>query len=206
LPVEARDALALLDHLGLQKAAILGTSRGGLLAMVLAATAKDRLLGACLNDIGPVVDAAGLDVIRDYLGKNPTVKTYAEAAPARARAMAGFANVPDARWMQEVRKHYVQTADGLKINYDPDLVRIFERAEDNPAPPDFWPVFDALADLPLALIRGANSNILSPETAAEMRRRRPDMVFAEVPDRGHVPFLDEPAALTALRNWLGKMQ
>ena len=206
LPVEARDALSLLDHLGLEKAAIIGTSRGGLLAMVLAATAKDRLLGACLNDISPVVAAEGLEVIRGYLGKNPAVKTYEDAARVRARIMAGFANVPQSRWMEEVRRHFGQTEDGLRINYDPDLARIFDRAEDNPAPPDFWPFYDALTDLPLALIRGANSNILSAETAAEMRTRRPDMVFAEVPDRGHVPFLDEPAAVAAIRNWLEKMQ
>ena len=71
---------------------------------------------------------------------------------------------------------------------------------------DLWPLFDALQGLPLALIRGANSDLLSPETANEMRRRRPDMGFADVPDRGHVPFLDEPEAVAVIRDWLGKLQ
>ena len=71
--------------------------------------------------------------------------------------------------------------------------------------PDLWPLFDALDGLPLALIRGANSELLAEETADEMRRRRPDMIFADVPDRGHVPFLDEPSSLNALTEWLEKL-
>ena len=204
VPVEARDALCLLDHLGIGKAAILGTSRGGLIAMWLAATAKDRLLGVCLNDIGPEVAPEGLEVIRGYVGKNPGVKTFEEAALARARFMAGFQGVPASRWMEEVKKHLVDTGHGLTINYDPDLARIFDAAEPdaNPAPPDFWPAFDAMQGLPLACIRGANSDLLAPATFAEMRRRRPDMIAAEVPNRGHVPFLDEPEAVAAIRAWV----
>jgi len=202
--VEGRDALALLDHLGIGKAAILGTSRGGLIAMLLAASAKDRLLGACLNDIGPVVATEGLEVIRSYIGKNPVATSIEDLAMARARLMTGFANVPYSRWLDEARKHYVDTGEAITINYDPDLARIFDAPEPeaSPAPADFWPFFDALDGLPLALVRGANSDLLSGDTAAEMRRRRPDMGFADVPDRGHVPFLDEPEALSVVRAWL----
>jgi len=206
VPVEAQDVVALLDHLELDKVAVLGTSRGGLIAMLLAATAKDRLLGVCLNDIGPVVDPKGLELIRGYVGKQPSVKTYEEAALAKARLLTGFRNVPASRWMEEAHKQLVETDHGLRINYDPDLAKVFEFTDDSPAPADFWPVFDALDGLPLATIRGANSDLLSVETAAEMRRRRPDMIFAEVPDRAHVPFLDEPEAVAAIRGWLGKMQ
>ncbi len=206
IPTEARDVLTLLDHLELEKVAILGTSRGGLMAMLLAATAKDRLRGVCLNDVGPVIDPTGLEVIKGYVGKNPAVKTYEEAALAIAKRMSGFAGVPAARWMEEVRKHYVDTGHGLRINYDPDLARIFDGPADDTAPSDFWPVFDALQELPLALIRGANSDLLAAETAEEMRRRRPDMIFAEVADRGHVPFLDEPEAVAAIRAWLERMR
>ena len=202
--VEGRDALALLDHLGIDRAATLGTSRGGLIAMLLAASAKDRLLGVCLNDIGPVVATDGLDAIRSYIGKNPVATSIEELAVARSRLLGGFANVPESRWLEEARKHYIDTGDGITINYDPDLARIFDAPEPeaSPAPMDFWPFFDAMNGLPLALIRGANSDLLSPDTAAEMRHRRPDMGFAEVPDRGHVPFLDEPEALAVVRKWL----
>ena len=72
--------------------------------------------------------------------------------------------------------------------------------------PDLWPLFDALEDVPLAVVRGANSDLLSAETLAEMERRRPDMIIAEVPDRAHIPFLDEPEAVLALRTWLQELQ
>ena len=79
------------------------------------------------------------------------------------------------------------------------------RAAAAASPPDLWPLFDAIDPLPLAVLRGETSDLLSRETADEMRRRRPDAVHAEVPGRGHVPFLDEPEALRAIRAWLETM-
>ena len=204
VPVEARDALALLDHLGLGQAAILGTSRGGLIGMMLAATARDRLLGLALNDIGPVIDPAGLEVIRGYVGKPPAQKTFEDAAAFRARHWTTFRGVPMHRWLAEVKQHYDQTDEGLTLRYDPALATTL--GDGKTGMPDLWPVYDAAAGLPLAAIRGANSDLLSPETWAEMQRRRPDGIFAEVPDRGHVPFLDEPEALGTLRRWLEQMR
>lgn len=204
VPIEGRDALELLDHLGLAQAAILGTSRGGLIAMMLCAVAKDRVSGVCLNDIGPEIAPGGLGVIMAYIGKNPAQKTHAEAAEMRASLMAGFDNVPPARWQAEVAKHYTQTEDGLVINYDPGLADAVRAAGAQPGP-DLWPLFDAMADLPLACIRGANSDLLSLSTLAEMQTRRPDMIVAEVPDRGHVPFLDEPEALAAIAQWRARL-
>jgi pimeloyl-ACP methyl ester carboxylesterase len=201
VPRESQDALALLDHLGVEKAAILGTSRGGFIAMVLAATARQRLLGLCLNDVGPVIERRGLERIFDYVGRNPVARTHEELARRSPVNMPGFADVPYSRWLEEARKHYTETPDGLRITYDPALRAAFLAAFDGPDA-DLWPLFDACAGLPLALIRGANSDLLSPETAAEMHRRRPDMIFASVPDRAHIPFLDEPESLTAMRTFL----
>ncbi|SDE83964.1 alpha/beta fold hydrolase [Limimaricola pyoseonensis] len=200
---EARDALRLLDHLGIARAAILGTSRGGLIAMVIATTAKERLTGVALNDIGPEIAPEGLKVIEGYLGRRPAQKTFDEAARFRAESWTGFEGVPHERWLAEVRGHYEETPEGLELRYDPRLREAVLGGAVQPAP-DLWPLFDALAGLPLALIRGANSELLSPATAAEMRRRRPDMAFAEVPGRGHVPFLDEAEALGALNDWLAR--
>ncbi len=212
VPVEARDVLELLDHLGLDRVAILGTSRGGLIAMVLAATAPHRLAGVCLNDIGPELAPKGLQDIRTYIGINPAQTDMDDLARARARIAGGFSGVPHARWLDEVRHNYRQDDDQdggqdggqdgnqdgnrLVIDYDPRLRDAVLANLDTPV--DMWPLFDKLAGLPLALIRGANSDLLSPETASEMRRRRPDMIFTQVPDRGHVPFLDEPEALAAI--------
>lgn len=204
IPQEGQDALALLDHLGIAKAAILGTSRGGLIAMVLAATAKDRLSGVCLVDIGPELAAEGLEIIKGYIGRNPPQRTYAEAVEMRASLLKGFEGVPRARWEAEVRTHYTETPEGLRINYDPKLRGAVLAAGAEPAP-DLWPLFDALASLPLALVRGANSDLLSAETADRMAARRPDMIRADVPGRGHVPFLDEPEAVAVLGAWIGKL-
>lgn len=201
VPQEAADAVALLDHLGVDKAAILGTSRGGLIGMLLAATHKARLLGLCLNDVGPVIDRAGLVRIFDYVGRNPVAKTHQALAAALPAVMTGFANVEHSRWLSEAEKHYVYTYSGLKITYDPELRDAFLKAFDGP-PVDLWPLWDATAGLPVALIRGANSDLLSPETVAEMRRRRPDLIFADVPDRAHIPFLDETESLAVIRDFL----
>ncbi|MDP5362788.1 MAG: alpha/beta hydrolase, partial [Paracoccaceae bacterium] len=126
-------------------------------------------------------------------------------AEARAKLSTHFKGVPMDRWLAEVQAHYAQTPDGLVIRYDPKLRDAVLAAGAQPAP-DLWPLFDALAGLPLALIRGANSELLTVETADEMTRRRPDMIRADVPGRGHVPFLDEPQALDALHFWLEKLQ
>lgn len=201
VPQEGRDALELLDHLGVAKAAVIGTSRGGLIGMLLAALAKDRLLGLCLNDVGPEIHRPGLERIMDYVGRNPAVKTHAELAARLPRNMPGFANVLESRWLEEAVLHYTQTEDGLRITYDPSLREAFLAAFEGP-PVDLWPLFDALQGLPVALIRGANSDLLSQACTEEMQRRRPDMIFASVPDRAHIPFLDEPKAVAALRAFL----
>lgn len=201
IPQEAADALALLDHLGLKQAAILGTSRGGLIAMFLAATAKDRLLGVVLNDIGPEIDPKGMKIIATNIGKNPVEDNHEDAAQARARNWVHFKGVPHARWLAEVRAHYAQTADGLVVRYDPKLRDAVHEGLEQPSP-DLWPLYDALGGLPLALIRGANSDLLTEACADEMLRRRPDMIRADIKNRGHVPFLDEKDARDALTEWL----
>lgn len=201
VPQEGRDALELLDHLGVAKAAVLGTSRGGLIGMLLAALAKDRMLGLCMNDVGPVIERRGLERIFDYVGRNPAVKTHAELAEVLPGVMQGFANVPASRWAEEARLHYTQTPQGLRITYDPTLREAFLAAFEGPEV-DLWPLFDALQGLPVAVIRGANSDLLSRETVAEMQRRRPDMIATEVPDRAHIPFLDEPESVDLIHAFI----
>ncbi|MBP7001283.1 alpha/beta hydrolase [Amaricoccus sp.] len=198
VPVEAADVVAFLDHLGLEKVTIVGTSRGAIVAMFLAATAKARLAGALLNDIGPELDPEGLGAIMTYLGIAPRAKTLDEGADALARRMgARFPGLSREKWLSLAGRWFDATPDGLALNYDPRIRDAFEATADHP-PVDLWPLFEALAGLPVALVHGANSDLLSRETVARMRARLPDMIVAEVPDRGHVPFLDEPEALAAL--------
>lgn len=197
---EAEDVVALLDHLGLDRAAILGTSRGGMVAMEMATFARDRLLGVCLNDIGARIETTGRETVRTNLGRQPTAKTYEDAARDRKATLTGWSDVPEGRWLDEVQILFDQTADGLCITYDPALRDALLARADTLA--DLWPHFMALEGLPVALIRGANSQIVSAATADEMARRMPGMIHAEVPGRGHSPWLDEPEALEAIHCWL----
>lgn len=201
---EARDALRLLDHIGVAQAAILGTSRGGLIGMVLGAVACDRVLGLCLNDVGPEIDREGLARISDYVGRNPAGRTL-EGYAERLSRSPGFEGVPMTRWLEEARKLVVQTPEGLRLPYDPALREAFLKAFDGP-PVDLWPLLDALQGLPLALIRGANSDLLTRDTVAKMQVRRPDMAVAEVPGRAHIPFLDEPEAVALIRTFIESLQ
>lgn len=206
VPREGKDAVELLDHLGIARAAVLGTSRGGMIGMFLAATANGRLAGLCLNDVGPRLDMAGLARIKDYVGRNPAAKTVEAFARVLPHGNPGMDNVPESRWLEEARRHAIPDGKGgLKINYDPALRESFLAAFEGP-PPDLWPLFQACAGLPLALIRGANSDLLTAAHAAEMHAARPDMIFAEVPDRAHIPFLDEPESVAALHAWLAAVQ
>lgn len=204
VPQEAKDALALLDHLGVKKAAVLGTSRGGLIGLFLAAVAKDRLLGLCLNDVGPHIEREGLERIFEYVGRNPNAKTHETVAERMAALSPGFANVPEGRWLSDARKFYDETPEGLRIKYDLALREAFLAAFEGEAP-DLWPLWEATAGLPVAVIRGANSDLLGREAYAEMQRRRPDGIYTEVPDRAHVPWLDEAESLTAIGGWIDRV-
>lgn len=203
---EARDTLELLDHLGIEKAVFVGTSRGGLIAMLTALVAKDRMLGVILNDIGPEVNKDGIGRIMDYLGIQPKETTFEAAANALQEAMgAEFPNLTDANWHQLATRYYEVGPTGLQLNYDPKLRDAVIVQIEQPEI-DLWPFFDAMDGLPLALIRGANSDLISEECVAEMQRRRADMIYANVPDRGHVPFLNETKSVEAIELLLEKIK
>lgn len=201
---EGHDVLELLDHLNLGQVTVLGTSRGGLIAMALAAGHADRMAGVILNDIGPVVGAAGLARIMAYVGKRPDYADYDTAAAGLADENAQeFPGVSLDRWRAQAQAQFTETPDGLDLRYDSALHKALLEQAAAGAMPDLWLFFEALKDLPVAVIRGANSDILSADTVAEMRARHPGLLSAEIPDRGHTPFLDEPEALTLIRHVLG---
>lgn len=200
---ESLDAIELLDHLSLDKVTIVGTSRGGLIAMALAASHPQRLAGVFLNDIGPVVEPSGIAKIMDYIGAQPSAKTYDEAARALQHVMAPqFPGVSLETWRKHAENQFQEEQDGLTLRYDPALrTALIEQAAAG-ATPDLWQFFDALRDIPTGVIRGAYSDILSAETLSEMQARHPDLISAEVPDRGHAPFLNEPQSLDVIRGVL----
>jgi len=205
LAQEGDDALALLDHLAIPRAALLGTSRGGLIGLDLMVRARDRLRGLCLNDIGPEIPRAGLDRIFLYLGRNPAPKTLADLAEKMPAAMPGFGPLPPGKWLSEVTRFYRETPDGLRITYDPALRDGFAAEYTTPHRGD-WRGWTASQGLPVALIYGDGTDLLSQATIARMLEIRPDTILARVPGRGHVPFLDEPSSVAALAAWLKAMQ
>ncbi|MBL4806181.1 MAG: alpha/beta hydrolase [Rhodobacteraceae bacterium] len=199
---ESRDVVEFMDFMGLEKAVIVGTSRGGFIAMILAGTMPERLSGVLLNDIGPELTKDGLQRIVDYLGITPKAQNLPDLVSALQSTMLdAFPNLPPEKWGELAMRWFDVTPDGVALNYDPTMRDAMLEQQQKPTP-DLWPLFDMMAEIPLALVRGANSDLLAAEAAAEMRRRIPAMIFADVPNRGHIPFLDEPEALDALNQLL----
>lgn len=203
---EGADAIELLDHLGLDRVTLIGTSRGGLIAMALSVTAPDRLAAVVLNDIGPEVAPIGIQRIMDYVGKTPPFTDLDEAAHALMTGQAeAFADVPLRRWREQADFMWANAPEGgITLRYDPRLRDALVGQAGAGEAPDLWQLFDGLRDIPTAAIKGANSDLLSDETLAKMQERHPDLITAIVPDRGHVPFLDEPEALAAIHDVLRK--
>ena len=202
---ETEDVFELMDYLSIERAGVIGSSRGGLIGMMMAHLHKDRLLGLCLNDVGPVLERKGLERIAAYVGKEPAVKTLEEIADRMEYTMPGFHRVPELRWAEETLHHYHQLDGRVGFSYDPAIRTVVTEALKAPLS-ELWDLFDQLSGLPLALIRGANSDVLSQATALEMQKRRPDMLYVEVNDRGHVPFLDEPEAVHCIVSWIDQMK
>ncbi|MBC2669679.1 alpha/beta fold hydrolase [Novosphingobium piscinae] len=203
--VYAADMFALLDGLGHGVVGVVGTSMGGLIAMVMAALRPGALRCMVLNDVGPVLDPAGIARIQGYVGPGGPIASWDEAA-ARCRAInaAAFPDFGPNEWLAFARRTCTVTSDGtIAFAYDPQIAQGIRGAQPSTVPPDLWPLWDGLAETPVLVIRGALSDLLSRETVAEMGRRHPGVFQqAEVPRVGHAPILDEPAALEPLRLFL----
>jgi pimeloyl-ACP methyl ester carboxylesterase len=163
-----------------------GTSMGGLLGIVMAAQPKSPVRKLVVNDVGPTIEPAAIERIRSYFGSDPTFATYAEIEKYIRTISAPFGPLTDAQWEHMTRTNVRQRADGRwGIAYDPGIAVPFRSTA---APPDLWPIWDAI-QAPTLLLRGANSDLLSAATAAEMVRRGPKPTLIEFPEIGHAPML-----------------
>lgn len=197
------DAFALLDHEGIDRAILIGTSMGGIMSMIMGAMAPTRFAGMVLNDIGPKVEEAGVERISGYVGKMPEIRSWADAVEAtRMLNEAFFPDLDEAGWEAFARRLFHEDEEGRPVPaYDPAIRRNFtERSEQ--AAPDLWAAFEACRDIPVLVLRGETSDILSSETVAEMCRRHSKTRAMTVPNRGHAPLLDEPAAAEAIDDFL----
>ncbi|MBZ9965149.1 alpha/beta hydrolase [Mesorhizobium sp. B292B1B] len=189
--VEADDILAGLAALGIEEAAFIGTSRGGLIIHVLGALRPAILKAIVLNDIGPVIEPAGLALIQSYLQREPKPKTFAEAVAAQRRVHGrDFSALTDADWERMVLALYRETDQGLLPDFDPKLVDTVANLDLTQPLPALWPQFDALSALPMLAMRGANSSLLSVDTHRQMREHHPAMQTITVEGQGHAPFLE----------------
>ena len=204
IPVYLQDVLTLLAGLGAPRVMIIGTSMGGFLAMLLAATRPGLVSGIVLNDVGPEVDPAGLERIRGYVGRGTPVRSWPEAV-ARARTIYGSAwpGLSDARWEEITRLSYRANSEGVpEADADPLIGEPLRNT--SAAAPDLWPLWKALARVPMLAIRGAHSDILNVATLDRMQREKPDLEVLTVADRGHAPLLDEPECMAAIDRFLSR--
>jgi pimeloyl-ACP methyl ester carboxylesterase len=169
-----------------------GTSRGGLLAMLLGATRPGMIAGVVLNDIGPVIEPRGLMRIKASLGKAPQPKDFDDAAAILRRLHGGqFPRLTAEQWLAFAHRTWREDNGRLVLTYDPNLSVALAAVDAETPLPALWKEFDALAHVPMMVIRGGTSDILSPETVAAMRARRGELEVIEIPDQGHTPLLAE---------------
>lgn len=189
--VEAQDVLSGVAVLGIESAHVIGTSRGGLIMHVLAAMRPDLFRSAILNDIGPVIEAQGLVDIRSYLEKASRPRTFTEAAAGqRAIHGAAFPALTDDDWDRLARALYRDEGGVPVADFDPALLNVLTAFDPTKPAPDLWPLFARLSDVPMLVVRGENSSLLSPETLAEMAKRHPDCETVTVAGQGHPPMLE----------------
>jgi pimeloyl-ACP methyl ester carboxylesterase len=203
-PTYAHDVIELLDQLAIPQAVFVGTSLGGLVTMLMAVMAPQRVAAAILNDIGPEIDDAGVERIKSYVGTGARFKSWDEAAETIAANTQAFENFTHDDWVRMAQRNCREDNGEIVFDYDPAIAEPFNSTAPSPQF-DMWPLFVALAQKPLLVIRGARSDLLSAQALEKMRAVAPNMKSAVVAGVGHAPELNEPEAVAAIDAFLSEL-
>ena len=207
LPVELADLIAVLTALGIARAVFVGTSRGGILAMLLAAARPTAIAGCVLNDIGPVIEPRGVMRIKSYVGKLPQPASFDDAGRMLRTMFAGqFPRLSDDDWLAFARRTFKQADGRIVPDYDEKLATTLAAVDLERPLPQLWNEFDALARVPVLVVRGGNSDVLSAATVAAMRGRHPGLDVAEVADQGHAPLLMEADIIVRIAAFVARCE
>ncbi len=205
LVTEVGDVLALITAEFDRPCMILGTSRGGLAAMILCGVRPAMVAGVVLNDIGPVLEPEGLERIMGYLGIVPDPLETWDDAVAALKSVNGrdFPGLTDAAWLTWAQQTFRDEGGRPVLDYD---LKLRDAVLESAGPvPEMWPQFRAMTDIPTLVLRGENSDLLSAQTVDAMRRAKPDLTAVTVKGRGHAPLLDEPESTTSIRSFLARI-
>ena len=199
-PVLLQDVADAIAALGLHRVALLGTSLGGLLGMGLGTVRPGLLAGLALNDTGPALEQGGLGMVRDFIGRDPAFGSLDEAIAFLKQKLPPL-GITEEGWPRVAERTYRRGEDGrLHPRWD---IRVVDALPAEGSGPDgLWPLFQAIPPVPLLLVWGQESRVVSASTVRRMRQLRPEMALATLPGIGHAPTLSEPAALEALDRWL----
>ena len=204
--VENIDIITVLEAAGIEAAIFVGTSRGGLHTMLMTGTRPQLLRAVVLNDIGPVLEVEGLRRIQSYVGKLPRPTSWVGAVEIVKRNMeASFTGLNEADWEAYARQTFEETETGFAPRYDAAIMKAFAQMDLDKPIPALWPQFEALAPVPVLAIRGENSDLLSPQTLAEMARRHPHFEAVTVPGQGHAPLLRDESTLARIEAFIARV-
>ena len=203
--VEATDALDGMVAAGIEDASIVGTSRGAILAMAMAAIRPGVLHAVVMNDLGPVIEAAGLDEIRRYLADAPSYESWSDAVAALRKGQGtAFPALDEAQWERFARAIYTERDGRIVPAHDAGIHRTLQAVEPGTAPPAMWTAFAGLQAVPVLSIRGELSTLFSATTQGEMGRRHPALEAYTVPGQGHAPRLDDAGTIDTIARFLAR--
>ena len=198
-----RDIQDILAALNVHRVVVVGTSLGGILGMGMGTAMPTALAAVVMNDVGPVVETEGLDFIIDYIKEDRPHDDWDAAVVTIKKMLPNLTFQDETIWLKMAENTFRKCDDG-KLRFDWDVNIAKPLLASDYKIPDMWPLFRALADIPALVLRGEESDILSPECFAEMQKVKPDLVAVEIPRAGHVPTLAEPESRAALDEFLGR--